>query len=347
MLFTCSSNDDPTTTNPPDGDGQLPVAINDVYNATEDTEFMFSTLLQNDTIVNNARITSIDETTSNNGVVEDNRDGTYSYYPPAGFVGVDNFTYTICDLKDPPNCSTATVTITLEDQGSPIAQDDSFQTVENNSITINSALENDTLTDDSVIFSVDNTNTSGTVELSNGQITYTPLNGFLGNDTFAYTICDDDTPDATCSTATITVEVLEAIAFNIPAELLDYYQNLTFSTNADLNYTELENLTIAKHTTILSYGQRHDYLYNADEDESNIDNVILMYSGESRYWEEYTSGNNSYPTQTFNTEHVYPQSKLSSEDAVTDLHHLRSCDAIVNEDRSNYLFVDGMNGKEM
>ena len=341
LLFTCSSNDDSSTTNPSSSNGQLPVAVEDIYNATEDMEFIFSTLLQNDTIVNNARITSIAETTSNNGVVTDNRNGTYSYNPPMGFVGEDTFTYTICDFETPPNCSTATVTITVEDEGAPTAQDDQFQTVENNFITINSVLENDILIDDATIFSVDNTNTSGTVELSDGQITYTPANSFLGNDTFTYTICDDDMPEATCSTATVTVEVLEIISFNIPSELIDYYQDLTFSTNTDLNYSELENLTTSKHTTILSYGQRHDYLYEADEDLSNIDNVILMYNGESRYWEEYTSGNNSYSPQTFNTEHVYPQSKLSSDTAVTDLHHLRSCDATVNSERSNYSFTDG------
>lgn len=341
ILFTCSSNDDSVTTNPPDGNGQLPVAVNDAYNALEDTELLISTLLQNDTIVNNARITSINETTTNNGMVEDNRNGTYSYYPAAGFVGVDTFNYTICDTENSPNCSFATVTLMVEDEGSPTANDDQYQTVENNSITINSVLENDTLTDDASIFSVDNTNTFGIVELANGEIIYTPANGFLGNDTFTYTICDDDSPDATCSLATVTVEVLEALTFNIPAELMDYYQDLTFSANADLNYAELQDLTVTQHTTILSYGERHNYLYQADEDEGNTDNVILMYSGESRYWEEYTSNNNSYPTQTFNTEHVYPQSKLSSDDAVTDLHHLRSCDANVNENRSNYSFVNG------
>ncbi len=87
-----------------------------------------------------------------------------------------------------------------------------------------------------------------------------------------------------------------------------------------------------------------------------------MYSGESRYWEEYTSGTNPYSPQTFNTEHVYPQSILSSSDAVTDLHHLRSCAESVNGNRLNYPFTDGsgtyqlvnnkhgflvMNGKEM
>ena len=131
------------------------------------------------------------------------------------------------------------------------------------------------------------------------------------------------------------------VSFNIPSNLVNYYSNLTFFEDSDLLLEELEAHTESNHTTILSYGQRHQYLYNADEDMNNTDNVILMYSGESRYWEEYTSGNNSYTPQTFNTEHIFPQSRLSAEDAVTDLHHLRVCDDGVNSDRSNYPFVDG------
>ena len=132
-----------------------------------------------------------------------------------------------------------------------------------------------------------------------------------------------------------------SISFTIPSELNYYYKDLVLTDNQEANYQVISNLTIQKHTTILSYGQRHTYLYNADADLSNSDNVILMYSGESRYWEEYTSGNNPYSPQTFNTEHIYPQSKLSSELAVTDLHHLRSTDDMVNSERLNYPYADG------
>ncbi|MGY8915163.1 MAG: endonuclease I family protein, partial [Flavobacteriales bacterium] len=155
------------------------------------------------------------------------------------------------------------------------------------------------------------------------------------------TICDDDTPNPTCSTATVTVNVLNAISFNIPAELNYYYGDLALADNAEVSFDQLRSHTVKNHTTILSYGERHEYLYNADADLANQDNVILMYSGESRYWQEYTSGTNPYSPQTFNTEHVYPQSLLSSEVAVTDLHHLRAADAEVNSERLNYPYTDG------
>ncbi|WP_298340304.1 endonuclease [uncultured Algibacter sp.] len=139
---------------------------------------------------------------------------------------------------------------------------------------------------------------------------------------------DFDTPDI-------------GLGLDVPEELELYYATITLSQDGEANYDALRKHTVDNHEDILSYGDRHDFLYNADADLSNPDNVTLMYSGESRYWEEYTSGNNDYMPQTFNTEHVYPQSLLRLADAVTDLHHLRSTDATVNTDRSNLPFVDG------
>ena len=203
-------------------------------------------------------------------------------------------------------------------------------------------MENDTIIDDSSLVSIESSSSSGIVIINeNGSIQYTPANDFIGDDIFTYTICDDDTPNPTCSTATITVRVLNAINFTIPSELNYYYDDLILSENNEVNFSQIQNHTVKNHTTILSYGQRHTYLYNADADLNNSDNVILMYSGESRYWEEYTSGTNPYATQTFNTEHIYPQSKLSSDLAVSDLHHLRAADANVNLERLNYPYIAG------
>ncbi|HSM63121.1 MAG TPA: endonuclease, partial [Gillisia sp.] len=239
------------------------------------------------------------------------------------------------------NCSTATVTITVNDAGSPLESNDELNTVTSVSLKITNLASNDDITDESTITSVDGSASSGSMVLnSNGSVTYTPAAGFKGEHTFTYTLCDDD-EEATCSTATVTVTVLEPVAFNFPDEIKGYYADLAITTDGDLNYEFVSDHTIKNHTTILSYGQRHEFLYNADAELDNPDNVILMYTGESRYYEEYTSGTNSYSPQTFNTEHIFPQSLLNSENAVTDLHHLRSADADINSLRSNYPYVDG------
>jgi len=344
LLINCSSSgsDDGPEPNPEPQDDGKPVAVNDNFNAVEDSSFIVEDLLLNDTVVDNARITAFENTGANGGSIIDNRNGTYTYTPPAGFVGTDTFSYTLCDDDATPNCSTATVSIAISDEGNPMAENDAVNSLEDATIILTELLENDTVIDDAVISAVDDSSTSGTLVLNtDGTITYTPQSGFLGQDSFSYTLCDDDSPENSCSTATVTLSIVEKISFNIPVELVDYYNTVTFSDISNLMFDQLESHAAIMHSTILSYGQRHQYLYNADEDENNTDNVILMYTTESRYWEEYTSGTNAYSPQTFNTEHVYPQSLLESEGAVTDLHHLRSCDAAINSLRSNYPFISG------
>ena len=326
-----------------------PIAVNDTFEVIENTTTIITTLLDNDTIVDNAVLTSFDSSSSS-GTVTLNNDDTISYTSLNGFSGEDTFTYTLCDNDPTPTCVTATVTITVIDEGNPTAVEDTYTVIENEVKIISDVLNNDDTIDDTILTSVDNSSTQGTVVLNtDGTISYTPQIDFKGEDTFTYTICDDDAPNNTCSTATVTMTVIAPLNFNIPAELVDYYDGVVFSEDSDLMLNELEVLTITNHTTILSYSQRHQYLYNADADLSNTDNVILMYSGESRYWEEYTTSTNPYPTQTYNTEHVYPQSLYAGGDGgatkdeivKADLHHLRACDDSVNSDRLNYSFADG------
>lgn len=124
-----------------------------------------------------------------------------------------------------------------------------------------------------------------------------------------------------------------------PAELQAYYSAVNFNTTGNTLFDDLATETIVKHTTLLAYSERHDYLYDADEDLSNAANVILMYNGESRSDNEWLSSSNPNSTQTFNTEHVYPQSLIVNT-AKGDLHHLRSCDIDINSNRANKPFAD-------
>ena len=124
-----------------------------------------------------------------------------------------------------------------------------------------------------------------------------------------------------------------------PTELQSYYNNVDFSLTGNPLFNDLATETIAKHINILTYTSRHNYLYNADEDLANNANVLLMYNSESRDKREYLSGGNSHSPQTFNTEHVYPQS-LIVNNAKGDLHHLRTCDIDINGNRGNKPFTN-------
>lgn len=124
-----------------------------------------------------------------------------------------------------------------------------------------------------------------------------------------------------------------------PDNLKDYYKDVDFSLTGTALFNDLATETIAKHSNILEYFERHNYLYNADADLLNSNNVILMYSSESRDEREYLSGSNSHSPQTFNTEHVYPQSLIGNT-ARGDLHHLRACDVSINSSRGSRKFTE-------
>lgn len=343
VLFSCSGSDDSgiNPTPEPEPEAEAPVANNDAVSGVENEDLIISNLLDNDDLAEGARITSVTSTTAQGGSIVDNRNGSYTYKAPANFVGNDSFTYQLCLNSDTSICSTGTVAITIADAGTPIANDDEYGTAKNQVLVISDLVANDDLIDGAELTSVDDSSTTGQVVLnSNGTVSYTPAADFVGEDSFTYSICDNDTP-STCVSATVTVEVFATLSFNIPAELQAYYSTASFFENSDLTFTKLSQFTQAKHTTILTYFQRHEYLYDADADPSNSANVILMYTGESRDRREYTSGSNPHTPQTFNTEHIFPQSKLTTADAVTDLHHLRSADDAINSLRLNYPYVDG------
>jgi gliding motility-associated-like protein len=90
----------------------------------------------------------------------------------------------------------------------PVARDDYASTPENTPVNI-AVKNNDTdiegpLTGNPVVLDQPD---HGTVVVNNdGTITYTPDDGYVGNDTFTYIICDGGTPDL-CDTATVIITV--------------------------------------------------------------------------------------------------------------------------------------------
>ena len=323
-----------------------PTAVDDAYETQEDKILKIITHLNNDDLADNSTITEVGvEGTSGTVVLED--DGDILYTPEEGYVGEDTFTYTICDDDETPTCSTATITITVIDEGSPVAVNDEVVVqVGATNVIFSNLLLNDNAIDDAVITSVEETG-SGSVTLNgDGTVTYNPATGFEGEDTFTYTICDDDeTPS--CSTATVTVLVVQPVTFNIPADLQGYYSGATLSQDPTLLKAELATLTETQHVNKLEYYMRHDYLYDADASFTDPEYVVLMYTGDLRHWTEYQEGDVS-EGETFNTEHIYPQSYLGDNaEAKNDMHHMRVADIDINSLRLNYPFTEGSGDYEL
>ncbi|MBE7671630.1 tandem-95 repeat protein, partial [Tenacibaculum piscium] len=302
-----------------------PTAEPDTASTLKDTPVTTGNVLENDSVLDNATITSFDAISTKGGTVVNNSDGTFDYTPATGFVGKDTFTYTLCDDDTPKaSCSIATVTVTVgtsidtdgdgisdsqevidgtnpenacdhkggttpgtadcdtdgltndeettgiddpstpanpdgtitdptkpdtdgdgvldgieilggtdpndpcsldavyitEDKtttvdciGNPTAENDSVSTFKNTPVTTGNVLENDTVLDGATITKLDTTTTNGGTVVNNqdGTFTYTPASDFVGEDTFTYTLCDDDKPIPSCSTATVTVNVASVI----------------------------------------------------------------------------------------------------------------------------------------
>ena len=321
-------------------DGGDPVAQDDTYTIDENETFKISNYLSNDQLFDNASTTEVNSDSGNATVVLE-EDGTITYTPNESFSGTDTFTYTICDTDETPTCDTATVTINVTDEGSPVANDDELIiSTSAGEVIISKLLNNDNLIDDAEIVSIDVSGTNGTAVLNNdGTVSYTASSGFKGSDSFTYTLCDDDA-EATCVTATVTIQVVDPVSFDIPNNLEDYYADATFTQDPDLLYTALSDFTSTQHVNKLEYSDRHDYLYDADAALDDESMVVLMYSGELRPDDEYQLGDVN-EGETYNTEHIYPQSKLNTEESKNDLHLLRVVDIDVNSERLNYPFTDG------
>jgi len=157
-------------------------------------------------------IITFDATTVAGGTVvdQDPADNILTYNPLANFSGPDSFGYTITDGNG--NIASATVFVTVNPvNDGPECQDVSFNTgideplpidVDNDLLSTCSAdAEGDTLTLAAVQTPTDqggNVSSDGA-----GTLTYTPAQGFSGEDRFTYTVSDGTDTD----TKTITVNI--------------------------------------------------------------------------------------------------------------------------------------------
>jgi len=178
----------------------LPLAVDDSGTTDENTPITLN-LLSNDTAGEPAT-TIVNLTAPSNGTVLQNTDGTVTYTPNAGFTGVDTFQYVIRDGNG--DASTATVTITVVANNLPEAVNDTDTTPIGTPVTTN-VLGNDDQGDaPATVESITQPSNGVAVNNADGTVTYTPNPDFTGEDSYTYTIVDDN---GDRSTATVTVTV--------------------------------------------------------------------------------------------------------------------------------------------
>lgn len=216
-----------------------PVAVDDNFTVDRKASGRIYTSPVLDIIINDTDVdggsdidrTSVTILSPANGItVIDPLTGDITYTPVDDSLASDSFTYEVTDLGGPQGAgfeltsNVATVNITVQNS-IPVAVDDlgSIDTSTDNSIDIdvtsNDTDADGTIDDATVEIITPATNGITNVNASTGVVTYTPVSGFIGIDTFTYTVKDDDATLSNVATVTVSVSagagILDPAAFLI------------------------------------------------------------------------------------------------------------------------------------
>ena len=193
-----------------------PTAVLDIASTHEDSTIVIA-VLSNDYDIDGNTITLDQISQGAHGTVTDNGDGTVTYDPDPNFTGVDNFSYSITDGQGEYAKALVSIWVGIVNDP-PIAVDDIANTFEDLAVTTDvlandSDPENNTLT----VIIVTNPSFGSVVDNGDGTITYTPLPNYSGNDSYTYTITDNNG-----GVATATVSVIIDNANDDPIAIDDY-----------------------------------------------------------------------------------------------------------------------------
>ncbi|MCA9194115.1 MAG: tandem-95 repeat protein, partial [Planctomycetales bacterium] len=246
------------------GVNDAPTTANDSFSVQEDaTLAALPNPLANDSDVDNGetltlQLTAIDTAGTTGvatliaGVINYDPNGAFDSLP-SGQTSTDKFAYTVTDIHG--ESTTATITLTIHGANdAPTAVNDATSVVES-AVTVDltaSVLSNDTDPDTGdaaqfAITAISTIGTTGTVQLNNGVLTYSP-NGLFESlpvgqsiiDTFAYTIAD---PSGVTSTATVTITILGE-------NDQPHTSNDTLSLSEDSSVTDLTTTLLANDTDV-------------------------------------------------------------------------------------------------
>jgi hypothetical protein len=149
-------------------------------------------VLGNDTDIDGDQLLVVDVGTASKGTVTITGGGTgLTYQPTAGATGSDSFSYTAGDGHG--GSASATVHVTIADNGIPTANDDVLVVLEDDPATAVPVFANDTdPEDDPLLVIATSTPAKGAVAITGGGtgLTYTPAHDANGSDSFTYTVND-------------------------------------------------------------------------------------------------------------------------------------------------------------
>jgi hypothetical protein len=201
-----------------------PLAVNDSYSVVQNRTLAVAApgVLNNDVAGAGTNLIAVLVTGATNGTINLSTNGGFTYTPQANYLGTDSFTYQAADSVS--NSTPALVTITVTSNSIPIANNDSYDYVQNTTLTVGApgVLANDTDADgDSLSAALVSAPAFGTLNLSpDGGFTYTPATNFNGTDSFTY-VANDGSANSGVATVTLANPALGAF----------FYDNFTGATD--------------------------------------------------------------------------------------------------------------------
>ncbi|MFC1780747.1 Ig-like domain-containing protein, partial [Planctomycetota bacterium] len=215
-------------------------------------------LLSNDTDPDNDSITFDSFSYTGSGSVVDNEDGTLTYTPVEGYVGDDAFTYTVTDPQIDGTPQETTVTISMNNNP-PTPTEDADSTHMGTAVIINIAdlLSNDTDPDSDEVYydSFSYLGSGSLVDNSDGTLTYTPVAGYVGDDSFTYTVTDPQI-DGTPVEATVIISMgNNAPQVNDDTIVTDFTNEINGNVLDNDNDPDNDNLTVVLDGVLPEHGQ--------------------------------------------------------------------------------------------
>ena len=195
------------------GVNDAPVAVNDTATTNEDNTLTVSApaVLGNDTDVDSASLTASLVSSTTNGSLTFNADGSFTYSPNGNFNGSDSFTYKANDGSLDSNVATVTITVNAVNDA-PVIEAGANQTAHEGSlVSLAPATFTDADTSDTHTATIawgDGTPTeAGTVAEAAGSGTVSGSHVYADNGPYTVTVCVSDVDLATtCDTLTMTVD---------------------------------------------------------------------------------------------------------------------------------------------
>ena len=180
---------------------------------------------------------TVEVTAAQNGRVSiDAASGAVTYRPARRFAGVDTFDYSV---KDDKGVLSNVATVSVRVNAAPIADDD-FVTVKRNTAEKIAVLRGDRDSDGSVdpttVVAQNGNHGTTTVDPDSGIVTYLPETGFIGEDSFTYTVRDNNGAESEVATVEITI-------VNAPPVAADFKVTMNIARQQSIDINLIENAT--------------------------------------------------------------------------------------------------------